>query len=64
MRKCVYCNKDLSDYTDELCEKHIAICSRHIKPRYYYSDRPRGRPKKKEVKKILEERGLSRGGQL
>ena len=53
---CRYCNKDLSGYTDEYARKHVLKCSTHIKPKYVYSDRKRGRPSKKEVQRIMEER--------
>ena len=44
---CPYCNKPLNEMTDAYYEKHIARCSRLL-PIKRYSDRPRGRPSKKD----------------
>ena len=45
--RCPFCNKDLSDMTDEYSHKHIKKCAYLLNP-YRYSDRKRGRPKKSE----------------
>ena len=42
--RCPYCNKDLSDMTDEYAKKHIKKCAYYLNP-YRYSDRKRGRPR-------------------
>lgn len=42
--RCPYCNKNLTNYTDELAHKHIRKCAFYLSP-YQYSDRSRGRPK-------------------
>ena len=52
--KCPYCNKDLSNYTDELSAKHIRKCTYYMNP-YKYSDRGRGRPTKAEGREFFKE---------
>lgn len=48
--RCPVCNKDLSEYSREHRRKHIARCKR-TKPKYFYSEAPRGRPSiKKHIK--------------
>lgn len=54
--KCPYCNKDLSEKTDELSSKHIRKCAFYLSP-YQYSDRKRGRPKAVSVIEELDLRG-------
>lgn len=44
---CPFCNKGLTNATDEFAKKHIAKCSYYLNP-YRYSDRKSGRPKKTE----------------
>ena len=56
MRRCPYCNKDLSSYTLELAEKHKIKCRTRLNP-YRYSDRRRGRPSNKEKKEELKRLG-------
>ena len=45
--RCPVCHKDISSYTDEHKRKHIDRC-RRTKPKYLYSDLPRGRPSKRK----------------
>lgn len=50
--RCPYCNKDMSNYTDELTKKHVRKCACYLNPRQY-SDRKPGRPPKAEVMREL-----------
>ena len=45
--KCPVCNRDLTDCTDEYRRKHINRCKR-TKPKYFYSNAPCGRPRKRQ----------------
>lgn len=51
--RCPYCNKDLSNATDQLSSKHIRKCAVYLNPRKY-SDRKPGRPSNKERRLFLE----------
>ena len=55
VKRCPYCNKDLSDRTYQFVVKHVNRCSKRINP-YIYSDRPAGRPTEKERLEILKKR--------
>jgi len=55
VRRCPYCNVDLSDETYQFVTKHVRRCSQRINP-YRYSDRQRGRPTNKERAEILKKR--------
>lgn len=44
--RCPVCNKDLSSYSPAHRRKHIDRC-RRTKPKYLYSNEPRGRPSKR-----------------
>ena len=44
--RCPVCNKDLRGYSYAYRRKHIERCM-SSKPKYLYSDRPRGRPSKR-----------------
>ena len=54
--RCPFCNKDLSDFTRALAEKHVAKCRTLLKPKHIYSDRKRGRPTNKEKAEFLKAR--------
>ena len=45
--RCPICHKDISGYSNEHKRKHIDRC-RRTKPKYLYSDCPRGRPSKRK----------------
>ena len=50
--RCPVCNKDLSGFPPAYRRKHIERCMRS-KPKYVYSDRPRGRPAtKRHIKSV------------
>lgn len=50
--RCPVCKKDLSGFPSAYRRKHIEKCMRS-KPRYVYSDRPRGRPPtKKHIRSV------------
>ncbi len=52
--RCPVCNKDLSGFPPAYRRKHIERCMRS-KPKYVYSDRPRGRPStKKHIRSVLK----------
>lgn len=55
IRRCPYCNKDLSNGTYQYVCKHVRRCSQKINP-YRYSDRPPGRPTNMERVEILKKR--------
>ena len=56
--KCPVCNKDLSKYIYEYRRKHIYNCKR-TKPKYFYSDAPCGRPRKRHRIKTPAKAALS-----
>lgn len=45
--RCPYCNRNMSNQTDELARKHIRKCAYYLNP-YQYSNRGPGRPRKEE----------------
>lgn len=50
--KCPYCNKDMSNYTDELSKKHIRKCAYYLSPYQYGKHKP-GRPRKEDAMREL-----------
>ena len=46
--RCPYCNKDMSNYTNELSKKHIRKCAYYLSPYQYGKHKP-GRPPKDQA---------------
>lgn len=55
--RCPHCHKDLTNHTDEYARLHTRNCAGKLNP-YQYSDRGPGRPPKKIVSAILEQRSF------
>ncbi len=55
-KRCPICNLLLDDYDHNYIEKHVSRCRNALKPRYVYSDLPRGRPSRKAREEFLKKR--------